>query len=108
MSSPSLLRELVKEADVVIGAVLVAGAKAPKLLTKDMLKTMKKGSVIVDVAIDQGGCFETSHPTTHGGPDICSRRGYTLLRGQYAGCRTDNFNHGTYKCNSSVCGANRK
>ena len=68
MSSPSLLRELVKEADVVIGAVLVAGAKAPKLLTKDMLKTMKKGSVIVDVAIDQGGCFETSHPTTHGDP----------------------------------------
>ena len=68
MSSPALLRDLVKEADVVIGAVLVSGAKAPKLLTREMLKTMKKGSVIVDVAIDQGGCFETSHPTTHGDP----------------------------------------
>lgn len=68
MSSPALLRNLVKEADVVIGAVLVSGAKAPKLLTREMLKTMKKGSVIVDVAIDQGGCFETSHPTTHGDP----------------------------------------
>lgn len=68
MSSPALLRDLVKEADVVVGAVLVAGAKAPKLVTRDMLKTMKKGSVIVDVAIDQGGCFETSKPTTHGDP----------------------------------------
>ena len=68
MSSPALLRELVKDADVVIGAVLVAGAKAPKLLTREMLKTMKKGAVIVDVAIDQGGCFETSHPTTHSDP----------------------------------------
>ncbi len=68
MSNPTVLRELVKEADVVIGAVLVAGAKAPKLLTRDMLKEMKKGSVIVDVAIDQGGCFETSKPTTHDDP----------------------------------------
>ncbi|WP_320172037.1 alanine dehydrogenase [Maridesulfovibrio sp.] len=68
MSSPALLRELVLDADVVIGAVLVAGAKAPKLVTKDMLKSMKDGAVIVDVAIDQGGCFETSKPTTHGDP----------------------------------------
>lgn len=68
MSSPTLLRELVKEADVVIGAVLVAGAKAPKLVTREMLKTMKQGAVIVDVAIDQGGCFETSKPTTHTDP----------------------------------------
>jgi len=68
MSSPTLTRELVKEADVVIGAVLVAGARAPKLVTKEMLKTMKKGSVIVDVAIDQGGCFETSKATTHTDP----------------------------------------
>jgi alanine dehydrogenase len=56
------------KADVVIGAVLVAGAKAPKLLTREMLKTMKKGSVVVDVAIDQGGCFETSQATTHAEP----------------------------------------
>jgi len=68
MSSPVLIRELVTNSDLVVGAVLVAGAKAPKLITKDMLSTMKKGSVIVDVAIDQGGCFETSKPTTHGDP----------------------------------------
>jgi alanine dehydrogenase len=68
MSSPALIREQVKTADLVIGAVLVAGARAPKLITKDMLPTMKKGAVIVDVAIDQGGCFETSRPTTHKDP----------------------------------------
>jgi alanine dehydrogenase len=55
-------------ADVVIGAVLVPGASAPKLVTRQMLKSMRQGSVIVDVAIDQGGCFETSHPTTHDDP----------------------------------------
>ncbi|MCG8568489.1 MAG: alanine dehydrogenase, partial [Desulfobacterales bacterium] len=54
--------------DAVIGAVLIAGAKAPKLLTRDMLKTMKDGAVVVDVAIDQGGCFETSKATTHEEP----------------------------------------
>ncbi|MCK5542013.1 MAG: alanine dehydrogenase [Desulfobacterales bacterium] len=68
MSSPTLLKKLVKDADLVIGAVLIAGAKAPKLISKNMLSTMKKGAVIVDVAIDQGGCFETSKPTTHGDP----------------------------------------
>ena len=68
MSSPAKLRKLVQEADVVIGAVLVAGTKAPKLVTRDMLKTMKTGAVMVDVAIDQGGCFETSKATTHQNP----------------------------------------
>jgi alanine dehydrogenase len=68
MSNAAILRDLILRADVVIGAVLIAGAKAPKLLTKDMLKDMKNGSVIVDVAIDQGGCFETSRPTTHDNP----------------------------------------
>lgn len=68
MSSPAAIRKLVKEADVVIGAVLIPGAKAPRLLTEDMLKEMKKGAVVVDVAIDQGGCFETSRPTTHSNP----------------------------------------
>jgi len=68
MSNAAILAELVAKADVVIGAVLVAGAKAPKLLTRTMLKTMKKGSVVVDVAIDQGGCFETSKATTHAEP----------------------------------------
>ncbi len=68
MSNAAILEEMVIKADVVIGAVLVAGAKAPKLLTRDMLKKMKNGSVIVDVAIDQGGCFETSRATTHEDP----------------------------------------
>ncbi|MCK4536660.1 MAG: alanine dehydrogenase, partial [Desulfuromonadales bacterium] len=68
MSSPSVVRDLLQEADAVIGAVLLHGAKAPKLVTRDMLKTMKPGAVLVDVAIDQGGCFETSHATTHGNP----------------------------------------
>ncbi|MGA6925702.1 MAG: alanine dehydrogenase [Desulfosarcina sp.] len=68
MSSPATIRRLVKEADVVVGAVLIPGAKAPRLVTRDMLSTMKRGSVLVDVAIDQGGCFETSRATTHGNP----------------------------------------
>jgi alanine dehydrogenase len=68
MSTPATIRDLVRRADVVVGAVLIPGAKAPKLVTRDMLKTMKKGAVLVDVAIDQGGCFETSKPTTHSQP----------------------------------------
>jgi alanine dehydrogenase len=68
MSKPTTVRRLIKEADVVVGAVLIPGAKAPRLVTREMLKTMKKGAVLVDVAIDQGGCFETSKATTHGEP----------------------------------------
>lgn len=68
MSSPAAIRELLPQADAVIGAVLVHGAKAPKLVTREMLKSMKPGAVLVDVAIDQGGCFETSRPTTHTEP----------------------------------------
>jgi alanine dehydrogenase len=68
MSSPAMIRKLIQEADLVIGSVLIPGAKAPKLVTRDMIKTMKKGSVVVDVAIDQGGCFETSRATTHKDP----------------------------------------
>ncbi len=56
------------DADLIIGAVLVPGAAAPKLVTREMVKTMKPGAVLVDIAIDQGGCFETSHPTTHDNP----------------------------------------
>ena len=62
------LNKLVAEADLLVGGVLIPGAEAPKLVTKDMLKLMKRGSVIVDVAIDQGGCVETSKPTTHKDP----------------------------------------
>lgn len=68
ISSPETIRRLIRESDAVIGSVLIPGAKAPKLVTRDMLKLMKKGSVLVDVAIDQGGCFETSRATTHKEP----------------------------------------
>ncbi len=68
MSNPYNIRSAIASADLVIGAVLIAGAKAPKLITKDMLKLMKKGSVIVDVSVDQGGCIETCKPTTHENP----------------------------------------
>jgi alanine dehydrogenase len=68
MSSTLQIESSIADADLVIGAVLVAGARAPKLVTREMLGVMKKGSVIVDVAIDQGGCFETSHATTHSDP----------------------------------------
>ncbi|MCC8958128.1 alanine dehydrogenase [Bradyrhizobium sp. Pear77] len=67
-STLQAIEEEVFAADVVIGAVLVPGASAPKLVTRSMLSSMRKGSVIVDVAIDQGGCFETSRPTTHADP----------------------------------------
>ncbi len=62
------LKRLISEADLLVGGVLIPGAEAPKLITKDMLRLMKRGSVIVDVAIDQGGCVETSKPTTHANP----------------------------------------
>ena len=62
------LKKLISDADLLVGGVLIPGAEAPKLVTKDMLKLMKRGSVIVDVAIDQGGCVETSKPTTHANP----------------------------------------
>ncbi len=68
MSSEYNIREELKSADLVVGSVLIPGAKAPKLVTREMLALMEPGSVLVDVAIDQGGCFETSHPTTHEEP----------------------------------------
>jgi alanine dehydrogenase len=67
-ASKAAIAEAVARSQVVIGAVLVPGAAAPKLVTRDMLKTMMRGSVMVDIAIDQGGCFETSHATTHDDP----------------------------------------
>lgn len=67
-ASRAAIAAAVEKAHLVIGAVLVPGAAAPKLVTRDMLKTMKRGSVLVDIAIDQGGCFETSRPTTHDDP----------------------------------------
>jgi alanine dehydrogenase len=68
MSTAANIREAIVDADLVIGAVLIVGAKAPHLVTRDMLSTMKPGSVIVDVSVDQGGCVETCKPTTHDNP----------------------------------------
>jgi alanine dehydrogenase len=68
MSNPHNVRQLVKAADVVISAVLVPGGKTPTLITREMLKSMKDGAVVVDVAVDQGGSLETSRPTTHEDP----------------------------------------
>jgi len=68
MSNPFNIASAVEYADLLIGAVLVAGAKAPRLVTREMVSRMKPGSVIVDVAVDQGGCVETAHPTTHSDP----------------------------------------
>src|SRR3546814_12195846 len=67
-ASKASIAEAVREAELVIGAVLIPGAAAPKLVTREMIATMKRGSVLVDIAIDQGGCFETSHATTHEDP----------------------------------------
>ncbi|MDW3210197.1 MAG: alanine dehydrogenase [Reichenbachiella sp.] len=68
MSSEYNIREMIQDHDLIIGAVLIPGAKAPKLITRDMLKDMRPGTVLVDVAVDQGGCFETTKPTTHQEP----------------------------------------
>jgi alanine dehydrogenase len=68
LSDKAKLKKLIIDCDLLIGGVLIPGAEAPKLVTRDMVKSMKRGSVIVDVAIDQGGCVETSRPTTHDNP----------------------------------------
>jgi alanine dehydrogenase len=68
MSNEYNIREFIKTADLIVGAVLIPGAVAPKLITRDMLKTMQPGTVLVDVAVDQGGCIETCKPTTHEDP----------------------------------------
>jgi alanine dehydrogenase len=68
VSNPYTVKEAIEHADLVIGAVLIPGASAPRLVTREMLKTMHKGAVIVDVAVDQGGCIETTRPTTHSDP----------------------------------------
>jgi alanine dehydrogenase len=67
-STPANIAEVARRADLLVGAVLIPGARAPHLVTRDMIKTMKPGSVIVDVAVDQGGCIETIRPTTHDAP----------------------------------------
>ena len=92
-SNATTLREEMKNADLLVGAVLVAGAKAPKLVTREMISTMKKGAVMVDVAIDQGGCFETSRPTTHENPvfDVDGVLQYCVANIPGAVARTSTF-----------------
>jgi alanine dehydrogenase len=68
VSNDYTIREMVKDSDLIVGGVLIPGAKAPKLITRDMLKLMRPGTVLVDVAVDQGGCIETCRPTTHEDP----------------------------------------
>jgi alanine dehydrogenase len=68
MSNPFNIHDSVSKADLLVGAVLIVGAEAPKLVTRAMISSMKTGSVVVDVAVDQGGCFETTQPTTHSHP----------------------------------------
>ena len=68
MSNEYNIREMIKKSDLIVGAVLIPGAKAPHLITRDMLKDMQPGTVLVDVAVDQGGCIETCKPTTHAAP----------------------------------------
>ncbi len=79
------IEQRLPEVDLVIGAVLVHGAKAPYVIRREQLALMKRQAVLVDVSIDQGGCFETSRPTTHSRPDLRGRRRPALLRGQHAG-----------------------
>jgi alanine dehydrogenase len=98
-SSSLSIAEYVKKADLLIGAVLLAGARAPRLVTKEMIKTMKKGSVIVDVAIDQGGCVETIHRTTHENPtyiiDGVVHYGVANMPGAVASTSTYALSHAT-------------
>ena len=90
-------------ADLVIGAVLIPGAAAPRLVSRAQLGSMKPGAAIVDVAIDQGGCFETSRPTTHEDPIYLGRRHRALLRRQHAGrggADRDAWRSATRRCRS--------
>ena len=88
-SSRLAVQQQVLEADMVIGAVLIPGAAAPKLVTNDLVAQMKPGSVLVDIAIDQGGCFEDSRPTTHADPTFeCTTRSSTASPTCRAPCPT--------------------
>ena len=84
-SSKLAIEQQVMEADLVIGAVLIPGAKAPKLVSNELVSRMKPGSVLVDIAVDQGGCFEDTHATTHADPTYDGAQLGVLLRGQHAG-----------------------
>ena len=92
MSNRANVEEAVVGADLVIGSVLIPGAQAPKLIPRALAKRMKSGAAFVDIAIDQGGCAETSRPTTHHQADLRRRRTGPLLRHQHAGDRAEHIN----------------
>jgi len=99
-STIDTIEENVMAADLVVGAILVPGAQAPKLITEAMVKAMKKGSVLVDVAIDQGGCSETSHPTTHANPTYKAARRGALLASPI--CRVRSRARSTFALNNAT------
>lgn len=103
-SSPLAVREACGESDVVIGSVLVPGARTPHLVDHEMVLGMVPGSVLVDVAVDQGGCFEDSHPTTHADPTFVVGGGFgVLLCGEYAGCGAAYVDVCVDECDDAVC-----
>lgn len=101
MSNEYNIREAVKQNDLIIGAVLIPGAKAPHLVTRDMLSTMKPGTVLVDVAVDQGGCFETTKATTHAEPTFVVDHVLHYCS-QHAGRGSTYFNHRLNQCDSAL------
>ena len=107
-STQDAIEHHVTTADLVIGGVLIPGASAPKLVSAALVSRMKPGSVIVDVAIDQGGCFETSHPTTHADPTYVVDGVIALLRRQHAGRRAADVDLRTQQRDAAVrAGARR-
>jgi alanine dehydrogenase len=97
------LEQAIKHADLVIGAVLLPGARAPKLVSNSLVAHMKPGAVLVDIAIDQGGCFEGSHPTTHDDPTFA-----VLLRGEHAGCGAENVDVRVDQRHDALCDRTRR
>ena len=108
MSSALEVERSVLESDLVIGAVLIPGALAPKLVTAEMIKGMKQGSVVCDVAIDQGGCFETSHATTHSDPVYVVDGVDALLRREHARRRADHVDDGAHERDAALRGGDRE
>jgi alanine dehydrogenase len=108
MSNPLNIAEAVKDSDLVIGAVLIPGAKAPKLVTEEMIQSMSPGSVVVDVAIDQGGIIETVDKITMHDDPIFEARRCPLCSRQYAGSRSPYFNDRLNKRHYALRFANRK
>ena len=108
MSNRLEIDEAVADADLIIGAVLIPGARAPKLITREMLPALKPGAVLVDVAIDQGGCFETSRPTTHSDPDLRRRRDRPLLRREHARRGADHVDLRAHERDAALRRADRR